>query len=168
MTQPLIISREIEAARALLYAMRDDLEGDEQATLDTVEGETNLQEAMQDSILRVFELEAHMDALANVVDQLKARKERMDMAREKIRARLLTAMEVMGVKKIAFPVATIGVRNTPEGVDIVDETRLPIKFLVPQPPKPDKRAILEALQKGDHIDGTKLRPSRQTIAIEAI
>jgi len=159
------LSREIEAARALLYAMRDDLDGDDQTTLDMVEGQTNLQEAMQAAVLRVRELEAHMEALSEVVDQLRARKARMETGKERIRTTLLSAMNVMGVRKIALAVATIGVRNTPEYVDLADESRLPQKFLIPQPPKPDKRLILAALKTGEHIDGARLLPGRQTIAI---
>jgi DNA recombination protein Rad52 len=44
----------------------------------------------------------------------------------------------------------------PPSVNIVSEDELPINYLMPQPPKPDKRAILEALSGGAFVPGAVL------------
>ena len=67
--------------------------------------------------------------------------------------------------KLQEPDFNVSVRTGPPAVAIVDY-QLPIDFLLPQPPKPDRCAILEALSHGA-VPGALLAPSKLSPSIRS-
>ena len=83
---------------------------------------------------------------------------------DQVRAYLLFNLQATGITKIESPEFTIALRNNPESVRLADGVELPEEFLVQQPappPKPDKKAIKDALKSGRLIDGAWLESGQR-------
>jgi len=51
---------------------------------------------------------------------------------------------------------TISIQNNPPSVNIQDDATVPEKYYIPQPPKLDKRALIEDLKAGAQYEGIEL------------
>lgn len=157
--------RQTEAARALIHACRDDLDGDEQATADMVEGSTDLMEAIDGALSRMADIDALSEGLAEKMTEMSLRKHRLETQRDRIKSMIMSALKIINQRKLERPLATLSIRSTPPAVDITDENSIPDSFKVPQPPKISKTAIKEALQAGATVPGATLKPAGTTLAI---
>ena len=164
MTIQIDLIRQTEAARALIHACRDDLDGDEQATADMVEGSTDLVEALTAAALRSDELDMYAEAIGERIKDLQARKARFEQQSENIRDKMQSALGIIGLKKLETPFATISVRATARWPEVTDIWELPVVFREPQPPKVNLRALKLALKEGD-VPGATLKPAGTTLAI---
>ena len=77
-------------------------------------------------------------------------------------------IEAADLRKLQRPDFTASVRIGPPSVSIVSEDELPIDYLLPQPPKPDKRAILEALSGGAFVPGAVLSNPKISLGAEPV
>jgi len=147
---------EAEAARSLLANIRDIVQDDEQAAADAIEGETNLLEAIGAAVDAILEADAEAEALAGMVKRLAQRRERAEARADRIRAAIADAMAQTDLRKLKLPQATLTIKATPPKAIITDELDIPTKYLIEQPPKLDKRAVLEALKAGEQVPGAQL------------
>lgn len=161
-----ILSQEAEAARALLANLRDVIGDDEQAREDFLEGETGLKEAIAAAVDMIGEWETFAAALKLRIDEMKARRERMETRAEMARAAVASAMGSVDIKKLALPEATLTLKATPPKVIVTSETDIPAKFWIEQDPKLDRKALLEALKDGQVIDGAGLSNGGQTLQLK--
>lgn len=133
---------------------------DDEATLfDTLEGITNLDEAIAGVARSIDDDEILLGGIVARRDELDARFMRIETRVASKKGAILAAMEHAGKQKIELPIATFSVRNNPASVVIIDETRIPPAFIVqpdPPAPRPDKRAILAALKEGKDVAGCEL------------
>lgn len=159
------LTRETEAARSLLLSCQEALGDDAEAIAATIEGETNLLEAMTEAVKRIADLGGYQDAIAAHMVELKARSERFGNQRERIRAALVDAMEAVGIKKIELPIATLSVRPGTAAVQITSEADLPAGYFREPPPVPDKKAIAEALKAGTPVPGATLSNAPTTLQV---
>lgn len=156
---------EAEAARSLLANIRSVIEGDEDATVDAIEGETNLIEAITLAVDRISEIEALEDATKARLDALKSRKDRLSRQGENIRTALASALGTAGLKKLELPIATISMRPVPPKAQIVSEADIPSNFWKPQDPKLDLKAIGDALKAKTDVPGAILSNGYDTVAL---
>lgn len=150
------LRRETEAARTLLASMADVLGDDAELAADTIEGETNLQEAMASAVARIAAIDAMTEGIRTAQDKLAARKARLEKQCDMIREGLAVALEVAGMKKLETPLATISLRATQPKVEVVDESAIPAKFWKPQDPRLDRKAVLDALKAKEDVPGAML------------
>ena len=130
-----------------LEAIYQDL--DPQALVDTIEGETDLQEVLQKVANQVLEYQALAAATKERLDALKARKDRLEQSAETLRAIILQAMDTAGIQKITGPEMTLSCRQTSGALVIDDESKIPSAFFEKQPPKLDKALVKECLESRD-------------------
>lgn len=156
---------EAQAASVLLANLRDIIADDDQAHADLVEGETGLLDAIRQAVNRLAEIEAHTEALSSLVKSYQERKARLENQADGIRAALAVAMGMAELKKIELPQATISRKPTPPKALILEEADVPTAFWKPQPPKLDKKAVLDALKAGEAVPGAQLSNGGETIAI---
>lgn len=123
--------------------------------IDTLEGETELYEALLMISEEIAEREAMQDAVAARIKEMTARKSRIESGTETLRAIILQAMDRAGVKKIPGELCTISMRDVAPKLIIGDESKIPSKFFIPQDPKLDKKALTDAAKDGP-IDGTTM------------
>jgi hypothetical protein len=140
---------------------------DEQTLADTLEGATNLREALEALVRSALDDEALARALKERIETMRGRLARLEARAASKRQVVVEGMSVADMTKIVAPDFTASVRTGPPGVEILDESELPIDFLVPQAPKPDKRAILDALTKGSYVPGALLSQPKTSLAVRS-
>ena len=127
---------------------------------DTLEGLTGdfTEKAVQVAKF-ALSLESHADAIAEAAKAMSTRAGRMQKRADAIRSYLLFQMQLIQQKRIETPELVIARQTNPPSVQVTDEHGIPDKFWVqPEPPprRIDKKAIKEALQSGETIDGAYL------------
>lgn len=160
-----IAGRELEAARIIRMQISNVADGDEDFIRDTMEGETGLHEL----IAALCEADATDDALIAginaISDRISKRKERIAKRRELRRAMIANAMQIAELKKIETPAGAVSIKTVSPRLVVTEESEIPARFFVPQPPKLDKKALADALKDGDEIPGAILSNGSRTIQI---
>ena len=144
------IRRETEAAKLLLAGMRETIGEEDMALLaDTLEGETNLFDAIDTALAEIDETEVLISGLKEKEGQFTARRRAMEERLKRFRTLIEQAMAVSEQIKLRRPAATLTLRTLPPDVVVVQESEIPSEFFVPQPPPPpklDKAALRNALK----------------------
>jgi len=156
--------RFLELRRRLLELYPD---VDDQTLADTLEGATNLHEALAALIRSALDDECLAKALKERVTAMRARLDRLEKRAGVKRILATETMEMAQIRKLLEPDFTASLRQGPPSVDIMDEAQLPVAFLIPQPPKPDKRGILEALSGGEQVPGAALCVPRPSLSVRS-
>lgn len=123
---------------------------DDQTIADTLDGLAGDLEEKAIAVAKfVRNLEAEAAAIDEAVKAMHARWLSLDSRVNSLRKYLMDAMVAAGVRKVVCPYFVVSVRDTPASVVIDDESAIPARFLVQPkapPPRPDKRAIAEAIK----------------------
>lgn len=155
-------SRFSELRRRLVEA---DPEIDDTTLLDTLEGATNLTEALGEVIRAALEEEALADGLRARMGAMRERLERIETASARKREVVQAVMEDAGIERILAPDFTVSLRVSAPGVAVVNEADIPEPYWIPQPPKLDRKGILDALKAGAPVPGAAFTNSKVSIAI---
>jgi seryl-tRNA synthetase len=132
------------------------LDEDDQALIDTLEGESDFRDLCAQALREVKAREAMAEGLAALINSLKARRERMEASAERVRALVAEAMLEAGEKKLAAPDMTISVRQGKPRL-IIDEARLPLAYKVEKiTHKVDRDAVQRAVDRGDVPQGVQI------------
>ena len=162
---PFEAARFVELKRELL-ASYDDL--DEQTLRDTLEGATDLKEALAALVRSALEDEALCGGLSALLDTMKQRLDRLETRASTKRRTVLETMERTGYTSFVEPDFTVGLRKAPASVLIMAEDQIPPQFLVPQPPRIDRRGILAALAAGADVPGAQLSHARNSLSVRTL
>ena len=154
----------IELRRRLLELYPD---LDDQTLNDTLEGATNFREAIAALIRSALEDECLADALRDRMTDMRTRLSRHEARAASKRQVAVENMEAADIRKLTEPDFTASTRVGPPSVVIDNEHELPIDYLLPQPPKPDKRAILEALTRGAMVPGAALAQPKLSLSVRS-
>jgi hypothetical protein len=156
------LTRFAELRRRLLEA---DPELDERSLFDTLEGSTDLREAIGAVIRSALDDEGLANALRARMHDMKERLERIEATAARKREVALAAMEEADIEKILEPDFTVSLRSAPPGVVITSEQDIPEWFWIPQSPKLDRRKLLEVLKSGEAVIGAELANTRITLTV---
>ncbi|WP_425419053.1 siphovirus Gp157 family protein [Oricola indica] len=156
------LNRFTEFKRRILEAEPDI---DDETLADTLEGATNLHEALAALVRSAIDDADLVAALKTRIAESRERLDRLSGRMEKKRALALVAMEEAGLDKIMEPDFTLSLRTAPPSVVVTDESLIPEWFFVPQPPKLDKRALLDTLKAGTFVNGAALSNSRRSLSV---
>ena len=156
------LSRFTELRRRLIEA---DSEIDDTTLLDTLEGATNLHEAIGEVVRAALDDEALADGLKIRLGKMKERLDRIEATSAKKRQVALDVMEEAGIEKVLEPDFTVSLRTAPPSVVVVDPSVIPEFCWIPQPPKLDRRRVLDALKAGTAISGAELSNSKVCLSI---
>lgn len=148
---------EINGQIAQLAEMLESGEIDETAYNDTVEA-LGAEIAVDDVIKAIRNKQADVEAYKGEADRLTDKKRRAEAAVDGLKALLLRYMQITEQKSVKTSLFTAS-KGVSKSADITDETALPAEYLIPQPPKVDKKAILAALKEGKQITGAELKES---------
>lgn len=76
-------------------------------------------------------------------------------------------MEQMGLQKIETPLGVLSICKTPASVEIIDESMIPSEYKTQKIVESvDKKAIKEAIQNGENIQGVKLVEDKTSLRIK--
>lgn len=137
---------------------------DDEAFLDTLDGETDAADILDRVIAKMQDAEALADAIRGQVHELDARRKRIDARADAFRATLLTIIDAMGMTKVERPRATISRRAGLLSVRIIDETAIPSQ-LCKVVQTPDKAAIKKQLQAGETVPGAMLEAGPDGVTV---
>lgn len=152
---------DINGAIAQLAEMLEEGEIDEQVYNDTVEG-LGTELAVEDVVKAIRNKTAEADALKAEVERLTDKKRRAEAAVDGLKNILLTYLTNTGQKKLKTGLFCVS-KGTSKSANIIDEALIPAEYLIEQPAKVDKKAILAALKNGDSVQGAELKESEHII-----
>jgi hypothetical protein len=139
--------------KAQLQAVEDI---DARTLLDTLEGETELHEALLVVAEAVHEDEDMAAAIGLRIAALQARKSRIEASAETKRNIILMAMERADLETVKGPLVTLTKRRTAPQLVVVEEATIPARFWKAGDPKLDKKALKAALDANETVDGARL------------
>jgi hypothetical protein len=156
------MNRFAELRRRIVEA---DPEIDEKTLFDTLEGATNLHEAIAAVIRSALDDEALAKALRVRIEDMRQRLGRIESTAEAKRKAALNAMERADMIKLTAPDFTASIRINPPSLLITSEAEIPQDFWVPQPPKLNKKGLLDAINSGWAVPGAALSNSKISLTI---
>lgn len=144
-----------------LMEMAADPDIDPEALADTMEGLHGEIEEKADGYAKVIRtLASDSENIDNEIKRLQQRKQTINNNIDRMKKSLQGAMEVTGKTKFKTALFSFGIQNNPASVVIDDETKIPVNFLVPQPPKIDKIGIKKSLNDGAEFDFAHMEQTR--------
>ena len=139
-----------------LLSMVDD-ECDIQAIQDTLEGIEGMIADKAESIAKLIKsIEADEQAIKAEEERLYARRKALENRRLSIKEYLQNQLIEANIDKVKGTLFTISIQNNPPSANIQDDATVPEKYYIPQPPKLDKRALIEDLKAGAQYEGIEL------------
>jgi len=101
------------------------------------------------------------------IEEVKARRDRLQLRAEKMRAAIGQAMERAGERKITLPECTVSLATVPGKVVVIDEAVIPADyFVVPEPvPRLDKRLVAQTIKDGTEVPGCTLSNGGLTVKV---
>ena len=108
---------------------------------------------------------AMADGLRARMGDMRERLERIEAASAKKREVAQAVMEDAGIEKILEPDFTVSLRVSQPGVAVINEAEIPEPYWIPQPPKLDRKGILDTLKTGVHVPGATFTNAKVSLAI---
>lgn len=127
---------------------------DEQTFNDTLES-IGADEKINSYCEIINQFKADIKSIKDEINRLTERKNNCENSIERMKSALDEFMKASGKTKEKTDKFTIYYRDT-QSVNILDEDELPDEYLIPQPPKIDKKAISAAIKDGEKVAGAEL------------
>lgn len=139
-----------------VLAMVDE-EADMDVIRDTLESIEGLITDKAESIAKLIKsIDADIEAIQAEEKRLYDRRKALENRRNSIKEYLETQLISAGIDKVKGTLFTISIQNNSPSVNIQDDATVPEKYYIPQPPKLDKRALIEDLKAGAQYEGIEL------------
>ncbi len=140
-------------------------DADDETLRDTLEGLTDLRQMIV-AVARSQQDDRVMgQALRTRIEEMQERLRRFDHAVDRKRDLLATVMERAEIGKIAECDLTISLRQSPPPLVVTDEDAVGEDYWKPQPPKLDRRKLLDDLKSAVDVAGACLGNGGQTISV---
>lgn len=159
------LNNEIHAVGVLRLALFEEIGDDKDLLADTIEGQTNLREAIAAVMAGIDEDELMLHGINEMGKALGARSSRIKARVDRRRAAIERGMTVAELSKLELPQCTLSIRRVPPSMHITDESKIDRAFWKVQAPTLDRNALKEALKNGVQSDGAHLDNGSQTLAI---
>jgi hypothetical protein len=138
---------------------------DEETLADTLEGATNLNEAIEAVIASATDDETLANALKTRIEHMRARFSRLYESATAKRQAVREAMEQADLRKLVFAEFTVSLRKAARSVLIEQADQIPTEFWIPQDPKLDKDSVRKLLLAGSAVPGTTLSDDRLILSV---
>lgn len=143
-----------------------EIAGDDLDTIrDTIEGEVDLRGLICLAAEQNVTDAGLVNGLAETINKLAARKDRIEKRIGLLRVAILAAMQSGEIKSLETPAGTITRKAVPPTALILSEAEIPSQYWKPQDPKLDKKAVGEALKAGKEVPGAMMSNGGETIQI---
>lgn len=142
-----------------------ELAEDEELRSDMFEGSTDIKEVLTELINIDTNAKMLIDGIKDHIEHLRKRSERFDHRKQVARKLIMQIMETANLKKLELANGTISVSNTPQSVQIIDESKIPDEYFRIKK-EIDKTKIKDALKDGVEIEGVQLSNGGSTIRIK--
>ena len=156
-------SQIITQIRALVAA-NPELLDDEVLAADTLEGQTDALDLVDQILASLAVNKAHVRGLKDHIEDMSNRLIRLQGRQDALRTLLQRILEESGLKRLERPAATLSLAKGPPKVMITDENLLAFEFLRIRQ-EPNKMKIKEALLAGNTVPGAQFSNSETTLTI---
>lgn len=148
-----IISHEVRLVLELKERLQAgfDLDDDDLALWDTIEGETTLKERLVAILRKAAECDAFEDALGEMINKMQTRKQRMKNKSEKLRNLVAWAMSECGMKKIDAADLTVTLAKGRPPLLITNEVAAAEQFRLERKPEVDRTKLRQFLESGQRL-----------------
>lgn len=146
---------EMTTAAIELYNLLTSGEIDEQTFNDTLAA-MGSEEKLESYCVVIRQLEADAEMLKAEKDRIYKKQQVAENSVERMKAAITEFMSAQNTKKSKAGIFTVSLSES-KAVNITDESKVPARFLVEQPPKINKKAIREELIAGEEIAGCELK-----------
>ncbi len=151
---------QMEAAKALLTNLRQQgADDDADLVADSLEGETNLLEALDAALSEIDECEILIAGLDEKIKAFDTRKKQQKDRAERIRALIEQALITTEQVSLKLASATLSLSKRAPQLVVTNEADIPSRFWVEQErpaPKLDKKALADVLKADEIIPGAML------------
>lgn len=154
--------RDLEAATTTRISLREqllaawpDLAEDDQTLMDSLSGLDEFEEQVLATLRHAIEREAHGKAIGELIDGMRARKQRLENGAQWLRAAVLNAMQETGCSRIKGPDMSVSVGPGKAKVIVTDAEAVP-DALCRISREPNKTEIAKALAAGQDVPGVVL------------
>lgn len=148
---------EINGDIRLLWEMHENGEIDVQTYKDTIES-LGTETIVEEHVKMIRNAESNAEKLIEESDKLRVKAEAEKKKAETAKNLVINFLDAIQEKKISAGIFRVS-KCVSKSVDITDISVMSEIYLVPQPPKADKKAILADLKSGKEISGAKLKES---------
>ena len=124
---------------------------------DTVDS-LGAENAIDDVVKAIRNKQAEAEAFKAEADRLTEKNQAAEKAVDSMKKLILDYMRATDQKKTGTGLFTVS-RRSSKSCELTDETKIPEQYLIPQPAKIDKKAILAELKEGKEIAGARLKES---------
>lgn len=104
----------------------------------------------------INQAKADMNEVSEEIKRLQTKKRTYDNNIKHLKQALIDSLAAVGKDRIKTPLFSFSIKNT-RAVDVTSIEDLPVDYLVPQPSKPDKKAIKEAIESGQDVPGATIK-----------
>ena len=146
---------EMTVAANQLYDLLTSGEIDEQTFNDTLQA-MGTEEKLESYCKVIRQLEADAEMLKAEKERIENKKKTVDNSIGRMKKAVMEFMKAQGSTKSSAGTFTVAL-STSKAVNILDESKVPVRFLVEQAPKIDKSAIRQELMSGAEIEGCELK-----------
>lgn len=129
-------------------------EGIYQDTLDNLGGAIAVEEVVKGIRTKLAEAEAYKEEAARLTEK----RQRAEASAEAMKKMIMTYLDNTNQKKLNTGLFCVS-KGSSKSANIIDESLIPAEFLIEQPAKIDKKAILTALKSGEEVKGAELKES---------
>lgn len=165
MTERLEIEAAADAAlREALLREFPTLAEDEPTLTDTLDGISDFPERCRAIICSHLDDKAMVAALAIRIDEMQARKSRLDERLKRKKALVQAAMQAAGRKRFEFPEATLTMAKGRRRVIITDADAVPDIYCRIER-TPDKTVIHDEIEAGGTVAGAELSNAEPTLSV---
>lgn len=145
---------EMTGAAAELYELLQNGDIDEQVYADTLEA-IGAEEKLESYCKIWTQLETDAANYAEEIRRMTERKKTLENNIERMKEAVGTFLRATGQDKAKAGTFTVSFGKS-KAVNVYDETKIPERFLKPQPPKIDKIAIKDAINAGEIVEGAEI------------
>lgn len=143
-----------------LLEMAEDPETDPQAFADTLEGLEYEIEVKAENYAKVIkQLDSDAAGIDAEIKRLQAKKSAIANSQDRMKKTLEGAMIATGKVKFKTDLFSFNIQKNPPSVELDEEhlELVPIEYLIPQDPKPDKKRMLAELKEGKELGFARLK-----------
>ena len=150
-----------------IFEELDDCDSDEKITelmntVFAVEGDLSRKGETYVKIMR--NMQSDIDAIKTEKERLDKMQKRRELAIERMKEYIRMSMTAAGLKYIETPLGKWARRMSPWSCVILDESKVEDRFKIPQPPKIDKKAMLDEFKEtGEILSGADFQQKEYVI-----
>jgi hypothetical protein len=148
----------------LMLTYADVMEDDDALRADMIEGSTDLDKVVSRALDHMLEADGMVAMIKDRCNAMSERQGRYQRRSDAMRGLIKELMEHANLRSLPLPEATVSLANGRQTVVITSVDELPQGYVAYEP-KPDKKAIGEALKAGEDIPGAMLQTGDTSLTV---